>query len=169
MWWCVRWSEHAGVMKCTIDCVNPWGDLILYNNWFWTIVIFNFRRSDKSVIFNCSQLASTCKSNHLTLQCLTLSSSPRVVRFVDQYLSIGTTLPSNYSIYGIGEHVLDTFKLRSANSLFTTYTYSLSIHQSYSVYFSAFLLLSLCPYAPPLQQSFDTDSVQFWQCHSCPP
>jgi alpha-glucosidase len=56
------------------------------------------RRSDKSVIFNSSQLAGT-------------------LRFVDQYLSIGTTLPSNYSIYGIGEHVLDSFKLSNPLTL----------------------------------------------------
>ena len=43
-----------------------------------------------------------------------LSLSP--VRFVDQFLSIGTSLPDNYNIYGIGEHVLDHFKLRSADT-----------------------------------------------------
>ena len=52
------------------------------------------------------------------------SSSP--VRFIDQYLSIGTSLPNNYSIYGLGEHILDSFRLR--------YCYSVSLKLLFHLY-----------------------------------
>ena len=29
---------------------------------------------------------------------------PLIVTFADQFLSIATTLPQNYNIYGLGEH-----------------------------------------------------------------
>ena len=37
---------------------------------------------------------------------------PFPVQFADQYLSIGTSLPKGYNLYGLGEHVTPYFRLQ---------------------------------------------------------
>ena len=43
------------------------------------------------------------------------------VKFYDQYLSISTKLPSNYNLYGIGEHVTPYLRLQPRT--YTLWTY----------------------------------------------
>ena len=74
-----------------------------------------------------------CPSFSFPSPLLPLSLSCSLVRFVDQYLSIGTTLPTNYNIYGLGEHVLESFKLRYDNfnsSLTQSVNFNSSLTQS---------------------------------------
>ena len=43
------------------------------------------------------------------------------VQFTDQFLSIGTRLPNNYNIYGLGEHAVPS--LRLPQGIYTMWNY----------------------------------------------
>lgn len=69
-----------------------------------TAPLLKIRKDDNSVLFN-SSFGENRKKLHSPIHFKFYFIAFPVVQFADQYLSIATSLPKPFYVYGLGEHI----------------------------------------------------------------